>query len=236
MTPKELYDLFRADTTDNVAPYLWTDTEVYAYMNDAYYMFVRLIGGIPDYSSPICTVKATKEEPFSDIDPAILFIRQATLEPDGRAVKVINAQDMERLTDEDFGVLRRINNSNTIGKVRYLVMGMEDNVVRWVNVPDADVDVHLLVERLPLATITGAEPDPDDPEAVPESFEGVKAHHHFHFLKWMKHLAYAKQDAETFDKVKSEEQKAAFVQYCDMAKREKEKYKHKVRVVQYGGL
>lgn len=226
MTPKELYDLFRADTTDNVEPYLWSDPEVWAYMNDAYTMFVRLIGGIPDYRSDLCTVMATKGEEFSDIDPKILFIRQATLEPLGETVKVINAQDIESLNDEDYGLMRRLNISKSTGKVRYLVMGLEDDVVQWVHIPDRDYEVHLLVERLPLEPVT------EDSE----TFEGVKEHHHFHLLKWMKAQAYLKQDAETFNKVKSDEQKAEFLAYCELAKKEKEKYKHKVRVVRYGGI
>ena len=64
----------------------------------------------------------------------------------------------------------------------------------------------------------------------------VKEHHHLHFMKWMRHLAYNKQDAETFDAAKSEKEAAAFLAYCELAKREKDKYKSKVRVVRYGGL
>src|SRR5665647_2592591 len=51
MTSDELYALFRSDVVDATAPYLWTDVEVWNYMNDAYKSFVRKIGGIPDNTS-----------------------------------------------------------------------------------------------------------------------------------------------------------------------------------------
>lgn len=227
MTSDELYDLFRKDVVDTALPYLWSDTEVYAYMNDAYYMFVRLTGGISDYlNDSVCLLTTAVDEKYSDLHPSILVVRSATLEPNGEAVHVINAQDVESLNDEDFGLLRRLNMHTTKGKVRYMIVGLQQDVVQWVNIPNAAYNVRLLVERLPLEDITGSG----------QEFDGVKSHHHIHFLKWMKHLAYYKQDAETFDRAKSDVCKADFVAYCDMAKREKDRYKHKVRVVRYGGI
>lgn len=51
MKVQELYDQFRSDAMDTVAPYLWSDTNVYRYMDDAYKMFVRLTGGIGDFTT-----------------------------------------------------------------------------------------------------------------------------------------------------------------------------------------
>lgn len=51
MTSDDLYALFRSDVVDATAPYLWTETEVWNYMNDAYKLFVRKMGGIPDNTS-----------------------------------------------------------------------------------------------------------------------------------------------------------------------------------------
>ena len=227
MTSDELYDLFRKDVVDTVEPYLWSDSEVYAYMNDAYTMFVRLTGGIPDFlTDDVCLLTAASGEPYSSLHPSILYVRQASLDSTGDTVRIINAQDIERLNDEDFGMLRRLNQNTTIGKVKYMVIGIQQDLVRWVNVPDDIYEIRLLVERLPLVPITGAGQELAD----------VKAHHHIHLLKWMRHLAYNKQDAETFNKLKSDAEKAEFEAYCYLAKREKDKQKHKVRVVAYGGI
>jgi hypothetical protein len=47
----EVLDQFRSDAIDYVAPYLWSDTDALRYMNDAYGMFVRLTGGIADFTT-----------------------------------------------------------------------------------------------------------------------------------------------------------------------------------------
>lgn len=226
MTSDELYSLFRTDVVDNVQPYLWSDSEVYAYMNDAYYMFVRLTEGISDYTSPVTEIAATQGSKYGRIDPSIMRVRTATLMPDNDEIKVVNAQDLANLTDKDYGILRDLDSNTTEGKVRYLVIGMEPELVQFVNIPDKDYTVKLLVERMPTDVISGAG----------QTFDGVADHHHFHFLKWMRYHAYKKQDADTFDKARSVDEATEFYQYCDLAKREKDRARHKVRVVSYGGL
>ena len=52
----------------------------------------------------------------------------------------------------------------------------------------------------------------------------------------MKHLAYLKRDTETYNKRVSDEHKLAFIQHCQEAKAEMDRYRSKVRTVQYGGL
>lgn len=227
MTSDELLKLFRKDVADTAKPYLWSDEEIYAYMNDAYFMFVRLVGGIPDYmNDDVCLVKATSGVPYSDLHPKVLAIRNATFDDSGDVVHVVNAQDTDRLTNTDFGIIRQVRMGKQIGRVTHMVTGLQDDIVFWVNVPDRDYSVRLLVERLPLDEIKGAD----------QEFAGVKEHHHIHFMKWMKHHAYNKQDAEVYDPNKSLVEQQKFEQYCYQAKREKDKLKHKVRVVAYGGV
>jgi hypothetical protein len=219
--------LFRDDTTDTVAPYLWSDLEVFHYMNSAYTTFVRRTGGIPEYyNDETCLVTASKNVETTPLHPKILTIREAHLEPKGETVKVINMQDEAYLQMEDYGLYRQLTVSKTIGKVKYLVIGIQDDIAKWVSIPDVDYQVRLLIERLPLEEITGLQ----------QEFTDVKEHHHPFFLHWMKHLAYSKQDADTFDKVKAADEEQRFLSYCGAARQEKEKYKHKVRVVRYGGL
>lgn len=226
MTSDELYDLFRKDVVDTVRPYFWSDEEVYAYMNDAYFMFVRLTGGIPDYNSDATFVTASEGESESEVDLSILRFRGASLSPSFEDIEIINAQDVGNLTDSDYGVLRRLNAPTSTGKPRYMVTGQEEGLVTWVPIPDKDYEVRLLLDRLPLSEITDAG----------QSFTGVQPHHHLHFLKWMKSLAYRKQDAETFDLARADREQADFYGYCELSKREKGTYKNKVRVVSYGGI
>jgi hypothetical protein len=227
MESHELMSIFRSDVVDDVEPYLWGDVEAYQYMNDAYSMFVRLTGGIADGSSAVTTLTATADTKTTALSESILRIRTATNVTDqNRPVKIINVQDVETLTSEDYGVIRHINLVDTVGDVRYMIIGEEDAYVRWVNIPAVDTTIQLVVERLPV-----------NPVCKPKQlFAGVGSEHHYHFLKWMRHLAYRKQDADTFNLVKSDQEKNDFVEYCELAKREKATRRHKVRTVAYGGI
>lgn len=227
MESHELLRTFRCDVVDDVEPYLWSTREVYQYINDAYFMFVRLTGGIPDGTSTVTQLTATTGEATTPLDPSIMRVRTArnvTLQ--NRPITVINIQDVDDLMTEDYGLWNRISQLDVPGRPEYMVIGEEEGLVRWVNVPDADYSVQLVVERLPLVSITRER----------QRFTGVREEHHYHLLKWVRHLAYRKQDADTFNLVKSDQERNDFYEYCELAKREKGTRKHKVRVTRYGGL
>jgi hypothetical protein len=227
MESGELLNLFRCDVVDDVEPYLWTDLEAYQYMNDAYFMFVRLTGGIADGSSSVTQLTATTGEATTPIDDSIMRVRTVrNTSNSNRPVEVINVQDIDILTTEDYGIVHNISQIDTPGRPEYMVIGEEDGYVRWVNVPDADYVMQLVVERLPTIPITREK----------ERFTGVRQEHHFHLLKWMRHLAYRKQDADTFNLVKSDQERDDFVAYCEMANNEKSIRRHKVRATGYGGI
>lgn len=227
MESHELLCAFRDDAVDGAIPQFWSTDEIYRYINDAYFMFVRLTGGIPDGSSAVTTLTATANQATTPLNKAIMRIRTATNVTDqNRPIKVINVQDIEDLTTEDYGVIRSINQIATPGPIRYMIIGEQEDYVRWVQIPTVNTTIQLVVERLPTTAITREQ----------QRFAGVRDEHHLHLLKWVRHLAYRKQDADTFDLVKSDQERADFYDYCDMAKKEKNVRKHKVRVVAYGGL
>jgi len=207
MNAGELHELFRHDVGDTVAPYLWSEEEAYAYMNDAYVQFVRLTFGVSDVTSDVTQITVTAGEKYSELDPRILKIRKATLVSNDHPVTIVNIGDDERHANG-------------------MVIGEQDNLCRWTQVPVADDIVALSVYRLPLNEI----------KTDSDTFSDVRQHHHLHLIKWMKHLAYAKQDAETFNKAKSDQCKQDFEIYCGGAWREMERQRSKVRVVTYGGL
>lgn len=89
-----------------------------------------------------------------------------------------------------------------------------------------DLTVNLSVFRLPLTTIT---------DVGGQALE-IDEHHHTHLLLWVKHLAYDKQDAETFDRRKSDDFAARFRTYCESVKKEQDRARRVVGAVAYGGL
>lgn len=226
MESHELLSAFRCDVVDDVEPYLWPTREVYRYINDAYFMFVRLTGGIPDGSSSVTRLVAAEGVATTPIDKSIMRVRTARNASDNYCpIKVINVQDEEDFLTDDYDLIRS-DTYSTIGRVRCMVIGEEEGYVRWVNIPDDDTDVSLVVERLPLIPITRER----------QQFSGVREEHHYHLLKWVRHLAYRKQDADSFNLVKSDQERNDFLAYCEMANQEKSIRKHKVRTTSYGGI
>lgn len=210
--------MFRVEMNDEAIPPFWTDERLYPYLDDAQKMFARLTGGIPDGSSDITKVDFAIDDTSVVIDERILKIRAAYDLTTGETIEVVNYEDMPK-----FGF--RFDGRKG-PRVKFLVIGMDDNA-RLYPTPNAVGTIQLLVDRLPLAEITADAPD--------DGLE-LKPHHHLHLLHWMKSLAYGNQDAEIFNKSKAQEFEQKFRAYCEQARIEKDKAKHKTRVVTYGGL
>lgn len=222
-----LLEAFRLDTNDLSEPYLWSDDEIFGYMNDAQSMFCRKQGGIADATSAITTVLAPAGTVYASISPLILKLRAARRLSDGRDLTILNFEDLQHQSmGDDYGA--RFSGGFRLdelpGPLTSVVVGMETNKIRLINVPSVDDTIKLIVYRLPLEVIE----DEDQPFEIDEQ-------HHRHLLHWMKHLAHLKQDAETYDRGRSDMFRAEFLAYCDQAKAEREKREHKYRSVAYGG-
>lgn len=221
MNAGELRDLFRAEVRDDVEPYLWSDPEVYAYVDDAQKMFCRLQGGISDASSALTVLAAPANTTFVTISPLILKLRAATLQSDYSNIEILNYEDVQPTRENPRPDYRL---DNTRGRIEAMVVGLEPNKVRLIRIPDSDQTISLVVYRLPLVSITG-----------PAQNLEIDEHHHRHLLLWVKHLAHQKQDAETFDRGRSDAFSAQFIAYCDQARVERERREHKFRTIAYGG-
>lgn len=231
MTLDELETQFRSDVDDAVEPYLWSSTEFFRWLDDAQNEFCRRAYGIPDASSSITELSVTTDEPFADVSSKILKYRRAALRSTGKPLAIRNFEDMDSPAPDtdDYG-----NQSvwaaatlltTATGPVHTMVIGMEENKVRWVNVPAVNDIVDVWVYRLPLKSVAGGS----------NKLE-IQEQHHLNLLDWVKHRAYNKQDAETYDAVKAKDFFAKFRSYCDEARRDWELKKHKPRAVVYGGL
>lgn len=226
MTSSDLYALFRLDVSDSVAPYLWSDLEVFSYMNDAYRMFVRLTGGIPDFTSAATQVPIVATNNIGVLSPSILRIMSASRLSDGGKIRIVNSPDLPIASKDDYGWAGTLSLDNKPGPVRYMMIGAQKNVARWIQTPVVNDTAQLVIYRLPIGTITG----------LLQPFTDVEDDHILHLLTWMRRHAYLKQDTETFDKIKSAEQDMLFRVYCSQVKDEIERYKYKPRTVTYGGL
>lgn len=224
MNSNELLDKFRIEVFDFTQPYLWSDEEIYEFMDDAQKMFCRMGEGIPDSTSTMTQLSYAIGDVFIPIDPRILKIRKVQRAEDYRNVLFVNFEDIGHNITEDYRNPIFDELDNKTGDVTSIILGMEQDQVRLVKIPETTGTLNMIVFRLPLEDITGAGQD----------FE-IHQQHHVNLLHWMKHRAYSKHDAETFNVGKAAEFEQRFMQYCERARIEAETRKHKPRAVMYGG-
>lgn len=229
MTAAELKDLFRSMTFDAVTPYLWSDVEVYTFMDLAQKQFCREVEGIADSTTTsVCAIPVVANDVFVPVSNKVLKIRHAQRRSDARPLTILNFEDMNQpALQTDYGFQQVLRLDSTTGPLSSVVVGMEPHKLRLVPAPAAADTIDLIVYRLPLTT-PATTPTPVD-------FE-IDDQHHYYLLYWMMHLAFLKQDAETFDKGKADLYQDMFLDYCRKAKEEKDRREHKYRTVGYGGI
>ena len=213
MNALALRNLFRSQLYDAVEPFLWSDPEVYGYMDRAQRKFCTAVRGIADARTPeITEVAVVAGEMFSPLDPRVLQVRSA--------YNATTGSDLAPFSPREVGeaALRQT------GDVTGYSFDDEDGAIRWTVVPAADAVVNLVVYRLPRDTISSKS---DELEIPPEHQEAL--------LDWMAHLAYLKHDAEAYDKRASDEAGARFLAYCRDAREQLSRKRHTPRAVRYGG-
>ena len=217
MDTTELVAVFRREMDDLVETYLWADEDILRYIDDAQKMFCRRTEGIADATTPAVTrITVTTGTDWVELHPSILRIRDVTRYDTGRGVEVVNVEDMAR---------RGWRFDRRPAPLQALVIGAQAHKARVYPLAGEDVLLDLLVYRLPLTPL-------DDFDLPLE----IDAEHHQHLLLWCKHLAYSKQDSETFDKTRASEFEVRFGAYCEQVKAEERRKRHKTRVVAYGGI
>jgi hypothetical protein len=235
----ELQDLlaeFRSQIDDEAPPYLISDDSALMYAVDAQDMFVRLTGGIKDVTVAAADVGApatrlqdltlAEDDPYSAVSPYVLRVRSGRLLTAEKDVIFISEGDLPQTNFSDYGISTSMSLDDTdTGDVKYGLHDVRDGFIRWVRVPDTADTCRLSVYRLPFPRIVEQE---DDLE--------IEEQHHLHLVKWMKHMAYSKEDAEIYDKGLSEQNKEMFESYCRQSSGEAARRRYKPRVVHYGGL
>lgn len=227
-------DHFRTQVADEDQPYLWSDPEALAFAIDAQDMFTRLTGGIQDITAAATDAAVIAGTAFADLvvsvgvpftahSPYWLRLRSARLVTGKLDVDFISQGDMHVVPTRDYGWTRGLTLDDTdVGDVRFAVLGIKERQVRWVRVPNVADTCRVQFMRLPYPRIVKQ----DDPLEITEE-------HHLHLVKWMKHLAYSKEDAETYDKNLAATNEASFRAYCEQARQEIERRRYKPRVVQF---
>lgn len=215
MNVTQLLSLFRRDMRDDAPAHnLWSDDEIYSYMDEAQKMFCRLTDGIHDSVSSITSLAIEAGDTFVPYSKKILHIKRAYLDSDKQEIKIVNDSE---LSPTDL--------SQAAGKVRALVVGMDAANLRMLPETLDDDVIKLSVTRIPLIDINA------ETVAAGSVELEIEEVHHRALLWWMFNLAHQKHDAETYDKSRSGDFEDRFRQYCISATTEKNRRHRVMRTV-----
>jgi len=213
MTTTELLAVFRQEVFDLQTPYLWADSLIYTYIDDAQKQFCRWTYGIEDARNFKLTIKTDGTEWYA-LDPMILKLRDAIDPATGDSITLVAAEKMRE---------KGMKFDGKQGPLRALVTGLEKGYVRTHPVPNVASVVELHTFRL--SNDVGAN----------DEFE-IDAQHILPLLYWVKSKAYGVQDTETYNPKLSAEFEQKFRDYCAQAKVEQSRARRPVSTVSYGGL
>jgi len=196
MTLTQLIAAFRTDADDAAAPYLWSDTEVTGWLNEA--QDEAAIRGKLIFESSdtqICNISVT----------ALLgsvYATHASIHEIVYASLTDSSGVVTKLELKDRIELDRIKPDwrTCTDKPEYLIH--QDKSIRLAGLINASYTVKLEVHRLPKAVLaTGAD--------VPE----INSIHHATLVDWALYRAYLKPDSETLSPGKAQDALARFTDY-----------------------
>lgn len=219
MTSSDLLIAFRAEMVDIVMPYLWEDAEIFSFIDEAQTLICRETVGIADARTPAVTqINVVPGTDWYTTHSSILNIRNITRGDTG--IKV------DMLTAEQANTASVVFLPTLLGPVKKVVLGLDAHAIRIAPMPNETVTLNLAVYRLPLVPITD----------IGDQMLEIDIQHHVNLMLWMKHRAYDKQDAETFDRRKSEEYEQRFKAYCARVSQEMQRARRVQGNVAYGGF
>lgn len=243
-TPDELKDRFRLDVDDVEggqagADFLWSDQEVFDYMDEAQRVFVRrteilrkthpFTPALTAITFTAPTVTAVNADGFITYNPKIIRPLRArmSLASNADPLKIATMEDMdEGFFIRDFGLIFTQDWQTKTGPARFLITNMQEDQYRLVPIPLIDDTVELTVLHMPLLDVAcdGA------------ALEVTEREDQQIIKLYMKKLAFEKQDADTYDRDLADKFEAQFEKRVDERRREIRRTRFRHQGMRYGGI
>ena len=188
---------FREETMDEQLPYLWSDSLILRYLDEAQTEFCRRTEGIEDSTSSICTINVPAGADSVTVSPKILKVRSVTIADTGRALE-ISSIEAERGGFHLFA-----------GDPRTIVLKLNAREALIMPAAKRDIGLKLDVMRLPLNPIES----PGDEVELDAMYDGTLMHYALY-------RAYSRPDPDSMDRVRADYFLQAFERACVMASRE----------------
>jgi hypothetical protein len=128
MNSTEIHDMFRTEMSDVMAPYLWSDAEIYGFLDDAQTWFCRLTDGIADARTTAVTwANIVPGTDWYSTHDAIRQIRKITRVNDGSKIKTYTAEQAD--------VAGIMFSPLLTGPIKGIVIGIEPHTFRVTPLP-----------------------------------------------------------------------------------------------------
>jgi len=140
---------------DQAPPYLWSDTELLRYINEAQSIFARRTHCITDDESDFTTFQTVVGEKSYSLDPRIIFVAEAGIvSDDGNGGNLSYCE----LVDRTRGQLK---NSFVPGRPSAYNLQVASQKMRLYPVPDDVYTVVMMVARKPLYPLVNTKDQPE---------------------------------------------------------------------------
>lgn len=213
-----LVEQLRLELDDTVEDYLWSDQELFLYVDLSQKWYAKVTEAFRDSTTPEITQISIAADLNGDYDPLVTF--------DERIIRVEDAYLETAAVDLD------LKNENELlsgwqtetGTPSALVLDYDHSKGRLVPVPDTDDTLLLTVVRYPLKDVLdGGRLEVKDPL------------HQYALLDGAKHYAYSKNDADVYNPRLAAEYEAKFASNLMQFKSEFNRAKRRLGTVRYGG-
>lgn len=194
-TLPELRADLRRRLDDQSFPYLWEDDELTAYLNEAEREAATRALLIRDTTTAdVVNLTVAADAEWVDLHWSILKIEYAyIIDPVSGQKRQIREMGEDDLNESD-GVRSAKGTPSRFVHV-------EPQIRLWP-IPSAEIDVELIVRRLPLVDMA----DGTDPVSAPE----IHRQHHYRMLDWAIRCAYLKRDSDAYDEKLAAKHEALF--------------------------
>jgi len=175
----KIIEQFRDEVDDATAPYLWSNTELIGYLNEAEVEACRRSRLLVDSkTAETCEIAITADEQDFALDPRVIMIRRAKLADEDYPLTFKSIHSL----DEEFPAW----DGETASTPEYYFADADTASIGIYPKHDGTDTLHLTVVREPLTPV-------NDDEDTPE----IASRYHFGLINWMKHRAFTKPDSET---------------------------------------
>lgn len=188
---------FREETMDEQLPYLWSDSLILRYLDEAQIEFCRRTEGIEDSTSSICTLIVPAGADSVAVSPKILKVRSVTVADTGRPLQISSVEAERGQPRLPAGVPSTI------------VLKLNALKAQLIPAPSHDMAIKLDVMRLPLSRVES----PGDETEVGDLYDVALMHYALY-------RAYSRPDPDSMDRVRADFFLQTFERECARASRE----------------